>query len=542
MQKSNILNDAPTLTFPSQVLVNTSGSRIMSEQECKAMLPQKFKWIDCGDPSFREALTEIWFGNTPVVLISGQGGCGKSVLYQLAYWQKPSCTRALASTGIAAENLRNGALIPCTTIHSGLKISSRNFYQQPYRMDAELTDDQVNSLSGVYTILIDEVSMVSANLMDQILWMMDKFFEHKDGHSIRLILFGDPLQLQPVVTEHARETWSKRCPQEWNLAYGNGISFFYSSRFKKLPVRWINLERVMRQGDAQAEYKQVLYKMRIGKATWADISIFNDCIMSDWEFAAKHGNNFICLTGRNDEADAFNSKKIGMLNKPIRMYHAGYGVPKGVKGPTDPKEIEEKYRKDFRDAYPQYFHKYGNRQAADVPLAEGMQVMVTTNIPSRGVANGTIGTIMSITGSTGDKHDLLTSVKISYEGPGKQIMTTDIFPIRLGLSHDWRKMNEDGWEDEYAYMWALPLMPAYAITFHKAQGLTLDKVYINTKTRFVAPGAMYVALSRCKTLEGIGLSGPLPLSKILPPVEGLLFYKDFSPCSDLAIPCLDQAG
>lgn len=497
----------------------------MTERECRARLPKGFDWVDCSDRRFREALSEIWSDESSVIFISGQGGCGKSVLYQIAYYKNPYYTKALASTGRAAENLRNDASIPATTIHSGLGIGCRDLYDQPYKADADLTKRQLEALDGVKTILIDEVSMVSANLMDEILWMIDKYRDDY-GIRIRLILFGDPLQLQPVVTDSAREYWSKRCPEEWEKAYGNGECFFDSKRFKAVPKYKVKLERVMRQGDGQAAFKTALDNIRSGKATQSDADVFRPRIMDEAAYASSTGNGYLYLTGTNAEAERINNERMSIFRGKTRTYHAGYGIPDGVRGPKDPKEIEALYGKEFREAFPQYFRKGAEGWTADVPLAPGMQVMVTTNLPSKGVANGTLGTVVSIIGSNSDRHDLLTSVRISYEGPGKKIMTTDITPVRLGLSRAWMEMDEDGWADEYAYMWVLPLKPAYAMTFHKAQGLTLDRVYINSGTRYVAPGAMYVALSRCRSLEGIGLSTALSVDKLQPPVRSLSWYSE----------------
>lgn len=86
--------------------------------------------------------------------------------------------------------------------------------------------------------------------------------------------------------------------------------------------------------------------------------------------------------------------------------------------------------------------------------------------------------------------------------------------------------DDPNWNEEFAYMMVLPLRPAYALTFHKAQGLTLDYVYIKSDTSFSSPGAMYVALSRCRTLEGIGMSSPLNLSTLNPSESALEFYKN----------------
>lgn len=499
----------------------------MTEASVRKVLPKGFEWVDCSDRNFREAFEDIYYHDSDVLFISGQGGCGKSVLYELAYHLDPRHTKALASTGRAAENLRNASGIPASTIHSGLGLGCSDLYRQPYMKEGttKISRRQLECLEGVLTILIDEVSMVSANLMDMIFWLRERMRE-EHGVKIRLILFGDPLQLPPVVTDDAREYWSARYPREWQRAYGNGIGFFSSEYFCTTPKNTVVLKRVMRQGDGQQKFKTALDRIRTGEATRDDADVFTPRIMSEQAFASRLAKDecYLSLTGRNEEADEINRKRISALSG-VRLYHAGFGISGDYIHSDGGAETEAQYGKEFRSAYPQYFRYRNGKWSADTELAVGMQVMVMANLRKEGVSNGTLAWIEEISGSEGDVFDGMTCVRIRFKGRGGAIEHANITPIRLGLSRRSMEFDGDVFADEYAYMMALPIKPAYALTFHKAQGLTLDHVYINSATRFAAPGAMYVALSRARTLEGIGLSAPLDVSRLSPPADALSFCR-----------------
>ena len=97
----------------------------MTIEEAKKVLPPEFSWVDVSDEGFRNALSDIVERKSEVLLVLGQGGCGKSVLYEIAYHLNPSKTKALASTGRAAENLSSSSGINATTVHSGLFIGAK---------------------------------------------------------------------------------------------------------------------------------------------------------------------------------------------------------------------------------------------------------------------------------------------------------------------------------------------------------------------------------------------------------------------------------
>ena len=497
----------------------------MTIEEAKKALPPEYSWVDVSDEGFRNALSDIVDRKSDVLLILGQGGCGKSVLYEIAYHINPSRTKALASTGRAAENLSSSG-INATTVHSGLYIGAKEFYHEPYSHSAKLLR---NPLVGVDTILIDEVSMISANLMDMIFWIK-KNAEKESGEKIRLILFGDPLQLPPVVPDDVKKIWSKKYPEEWNKAYGNGIDFFSSWLLNEEKYNTVVLSRVMRQGDSQKAFKGALDHIRVGSATKSDADVFQRCIRSEEEFASSLpvDAKYITLTGTNKEADSINRCHMEEYEDITYTYRSGYGFAGEPIDSTTSKFIAAFYEKEFQSAYPQYFSLSEGRWSSDLKLYVGMQVMVTVNDRKNGICNGTIAKVEEIYGLSSDgPYDTLARVKISYPGENKKIRTCFVTPVKVGLSKRFIKIDNDdpNWNDEFAYMMVLPLRPAYALTFHKAQGLTLDYVYIKSDTSFASPGAMYVALSRCRTLEGIGMSSPLDLNTLSPSESALAFCR-----------------
>ena len=499
----------------------------MTIQEAKNVLPPDFSWVDVSDEGFRNALADIVERKSEVLLVLGQGGCGKSVLYEIAYHLNPTKTKALARTGRAAENLSSSSGIKASTVHSGLFIGAKEFYHEPYLPYSSL---KKNPLEGVDTVLIDEVSMISSNLMDMIFWIRREA-QKQNGSNIRLILFGDPLQLPPVVPDDVRTIWSKKYPDEWEKAYGNGIDFFSSSLFNEEEHNIVVLSRVMRQGDSQKALKGALDHIRVGAVTKSDADVFLKCVRTEEEFSSSLPDkvSYITLTGTNKEADSINRGRMKDYEDVMLTYHSGFALS-GEEVDGELSDLLAKtYEKEFQSAFPQYFTLSNGHWTSNLQLYVGMQVMVTVNDRRNGICNGTIAKVEEIYGLSSDgPYDANARIKISYPGENKKERSCFVTPVRVGISKRFIKMDYDdpNWNDEFAYMMVLPLRPAYALTFHKAQGLTLDYVYIKSDTSFSSPGAMYVALSRCRTLEGIGMSSPLNLSTLNPSESALAFYKN----------------
>ena len=386
------------------------------------------------------------------VFITGRAGTGKSTL--ISYYRQNINPQAvfLASTGVSALNIAG------ETIHRFFGFSPRTTLTSIIKRHREpLRADKYKMLK---TIVIDEVSMVRADLLD----MVDQFLRiygpavGSPFGGVQMIFVGDLYQLPPVVTKDDQQPFNA----QYDSPYFFSSNVIQNSDFK---LHRIELKQVYRQEDG--DFLNILNSVRTGNIPPDQLKTLNKRCLP-YKPLVNGEDPPIILTTLRKTADKINTEKLNSIDKQAHQYIAEIGgtVPKSMY-PVD--EL--------------------------IVLKQGSRVMTTHNCPLNTYANGSIGTVVSL---TDDNLDILfdegTLVKLSrsiweiksYESNGISIQAKSIgmysqFPIRL----------------------------AYAITIHKSQGMTYDAATLDFGNGAFCHGQTYVALSRVKSLTGIYLNGPL---------------------------------
>jgi len=379
------------------------------------------------------------------VLVFGKAGSGKSVqLRRFAARNKDRILR-LAPTGIAALNC-GGA-----TIHRVFRLPIHPIVDKPNEI-AKCAMKVGDELKSAHTLLVDEIGMIRTDIwdcMDKILRIVKRRDEPFGG--MRIIGFGDLYQLPPIV-KRAEEQYFK---DKYNTTRGY---FFCSPAMREFPFKVIELTRVFRQRDDR--FIQVLNSARVGKITTEQLALLNSRYRPDFKAA----EGFVTLCPRNATADAINSSRLASLPG---------------------KEVE--YIADYDEGFPK------NSMPTDefLTLKVGCQVMVIKNIyPDSGemIPNGKVGVVKE-----------LHSQHVIVEIDGREVdIGREEWESHTPTVHDGKLDSECTGRFEQ-----IPLRVAYAATIHKSQGTTMDKCIIDMDGGAFADGQTYVALSRCRSLDGI---------------------------------------
>ncbi|MEF3279468.1 MAG: AAA family ATPase [Elusimicrobiota bacterium] len=391
------------------------------------------------------------------LFLTGKAGTGKSTL--LNYFKKITRKNIviLAPTGVSALNVGG------QTIHSF------------FRFKPDITEDKIEKLKEksvkIYkkleTIVIDEVSMVRADLMDYI----DIFLRKNLNNNIpfagkQMIFIGDLYQLPPVVKSDEKNIFKEKYQSQY---------FFDSNVFKKIDIRFVELEKIYRQSEK--EFITILNKIRNNTIDEHDLNLLNKKVR-----LPKKGENYLVyLTPLNKTATEINERELHSLNKKI------YSFPAYIEGEFN----ETDYPTD-----------------AKLKLCVGAQVMFLNNDKNERWANGTLGKIVDF--------------EISEEGEYSVIVEKEDGDIVKVKPYKWEifkyiydEKNKKITTQTIGSFTQLPLKLAWAITIHKSQGKTFDKVCIDLSSGVFAHGQTYVALSRCRTIEGLYLKTPIKKRHII---------------------------
>lgn len=412
------------------------------------------------NPEFRQAL-QLMEDSASHLLITGRAGTGKSTL--LEYFRENTRKKAvvLAPTGVAAVNVGG------QTIHSFFRFKP-SVTPASIKRKKKSETGKSRLYKKLSTIIIDEVSMVRADLLDCI----DKFLryngpdEHLPFGGIQMIFIGDLYQLPPVVTSGERDIFKSHYASPY---------FFSAKVFESLDVTFIELEKVYRQKDD--EFVRLLNAIRNRSVTDDDLAGFNRRF--DPEFEPPRDSFYLYLTSTNALADEINDKRL--LELPGKTWRA-----QGV--------IEGDFGKEYLPT------------AVEIKLKKGAQIMLLNNDSAGQWINGTIGKIRRF-----EKDDEGDEVIVADLDNGD---TARITPHTWKIYRFFIKDNELQSEEVGAFT-QYPVRLAFAVTIHKSQGKTFENVIIDIGRGTFAHGQMYVALSRCTTLQGIVLKQPLRKTAIL---------------------------
>lgn len=391
------------------------------------------------------------------LFLTGKAGTGKTTfLREVVRYTKKKCI-VLAPTGIAAVNA--GAM----TIHSFFQFGLGPFVQGviEQKSDFRINKSKLELIRHLQLLIIDEVSMVRADLMDHIDVELRRIRRNsKPFGGVQLLMIGDLQQLPPIA--HGGE-------DELLRQYYKTLYFFSSAALKSMKYSCIELKNVYRQTDRH--FIDILNHARNCTLTSQDISDLNARYIPG--FSPKPEDGYIRLMTHNRQVDYVNETELEKLDsKPYTFVAAVTG--------TFPEE-----------SYP---------TADSLTLKKGAQVMFIKNDPERRFINGTLGEVKSI-----DKNSI--AVRLAESG-----MVIDVEPMEWqNIRYQFDEESKEISSKQIGRFKQYPLKAAWAITVHKSQGLTFDKAIIDVHAAF-SPGQAYVALSRCRTLDGLVLSSPVSAS------------------------------
>jgi len=405
------------------------------------------------NPKFRRALDLLENGRQHL-LITGRAGTGKSTL--LRYFMEQTARKAvvLAPTGVAAVNIGG------QTIHSFFGFKPSITPQEVSQLTLPPSKERL--YRELEMLVIDEVSMVRADLLDCVdqFLRISRHARNRPFGGVQMAFFGDLYQLPPVVTRRER-------PAIESLYE---TPYFYSSQvFRQLNIALVELEKVYRQTDDR--FLDLLDAIRSGSVTDADLTLLNSRCIPDFEPGP--AEFYVQLTATNNLAEVTNQRQLARLRGRLYTFE-GY--------------LEGDFGEDHAPA------------PILLELKVGAQVMLVNNDPRGRWVNGTLGRVVRVV--PGRRNEGVVIVELE----GGEVVEVAPHTWELFEFYVQGRQLQSRVIGRYTQ---IPLTLAWAVTIHKSQGKTFERVVIDIGRGAFAPGQVYVALSRCRTLEGIVLKRPI---------------------------------
>lgn len=394
------------------------------------------------------------------IFLTGKAGTGKTTFLKKLRESHVKNMVVTAPTGVAAINAEG------VTLHSFFQIPPGTFAPGSMpTLERKINKSKQKVMRSMDLLVIDEVSMVRADLLD----LVDARLREQRGNEqpfggVQLLLIGDLMQLSPVVRADEAETLAQYYPNFY---------FYSSNALRKTQFYTVNLTKIYRQTDSR--FIELLNHVRTAEMTADDFATLNSRHIAGFEPGNDSG--YIRMTTHVKAAEDINYGNLERLKGEATSYSCKV---------TD--EFPEK-------SYP---------TVTQLTLKEGAQVMFIRNGNADGKTyyNGMIVTVAELRNN---------EVVVQDE-------TGDKITVKYSTWENTKyEVNKETGEPEQKVIGTfsqVPLTLAWAITIHKSQGLTFDKAIIDASRAF-SPGQVYVALSRCRTLDGMVLSSPIPRSAIM---------------------------
>lgn len=388
------------------------------------------------------------------IFLTGRAGTGKTTFLHSFKHHTPKRMIVTAPTGVAAINAGGVTLHSFFQLPFGPHIPGSDLQQRRF------SKEKINIIKSLDLLVIDEISMVRADVLDGVDAVLRRYkHRQRPFGGVQLLMIGDLHQLSPVIKD-----------DEWQLLklYYDACYFFGSHALKQTDMISIELKHIYRQSDP--EFIALLNRVRDNRLDPATLQALNTRYRPD--FQPGKNEDYITLTTHNRKADTINDRQLQAL-------------------PAKPFRFAARIEGD----YPAYSYP----TAEQLSLKKGAQVMFVRNDASaeKRYFNGKIGKITHI-----DREHITVTCPNDEGVIQVELVTWENIQYTLDPTSKEITENVIGSFTQY------PLRPAWAITIHKSQGLTFERAIIDAQAAF-SHGQVYVALSRCKTFEGIVLSTPL---------------------------------
>lgn len=442
--------------------------------------------LDLINPEFIQAWNLIRHTNKSVFL-TGKAGTGKSTFLRYICKNTKKKYVVLAPTGIAAVNVGG------VTLHSFFHIPLRpippddpDYTVSRILRKLKLTKEQFRVIKNVELIIIDEVSMVRPDIID----FIDRLLQAVTGirrepfGGKQLLLVGDIFQLEPVVTSDTRTILSR---------YYTDFFFFNALAYSRIPLVSIELKKVYRQSDPS--FISMLDRIRVNKASGEDLRRLNSRLVSVADAGTDSSDEFVMtLASRRGLADAINSRMMQQNPNPETVFIG-------------------KIEGDFPE----------RSLPTDLNLAvkKDEQIILIKNDKDKRWVNGTLARVEAI------END---SIRIILEDGSTHTLEREVWDnVKYTFDENEKKVNEE----IIGRFIQFPIKAAWALTVHKSQGLTFNKVSIELGDGAFSAGQTYVALSRCRSFEGLRFHSPISRRDVIVSRGAVEFSSTFNDASQV---------
>lgn len=408
------------------------------------------------------------------IFLTGKAGTGKTTFLHNLKKEAVKRMIVVAPTGVAAINAGGVTIHSFFQLSFGPQIPGRGRADSIEEYSTAVSDksqqhkfsrEKINIIRSIDLLVIDEISMVRADVLDAIDSVLRRYRDrYRPFGGVQLLMIGDLQQLAPIVKEN-----------EWEMlrGYYDSAFFFSSLALRQSELISIELKHIYRQSDER--FINILNRVRENRLDADSLSELNKRYIPDFQY--NDSEQYITLTTHNNQAQAINSSKLLAI-----------------------KEEAVNFTATVSGDFPEY--SYPSDKV--LTLKKGAQVMFVKNDSSREKLyyNGKIGTVVDI-------DEEVIWVKCPNEDDAIEVLRAEWQNYKFSIDPNSDEITETVIGTFLQY----PLKLAWAITIHKSQGLTFERAIVDAQLSF-ASGQVYVALSRCKTLEGLVLRSPIQFNSI----------------------------